>query len=192
MARAARTGVTHVVYEVVKARGTQSFSPVMVDQQWQMNRIAPKWPLKPRRGWETAQLRLALGLSKTRRKAERSSASHAVDGVALASSHFLQYVPYETATEHGQRWVALGGDLRHVTKAPFAMVERPLFFRRALHFKSPLKHGLRKRKGGTTTPWGFREGDFVEATIAGHTRLGYVSGYTHTAKDKKISVVDAQ
>ena len=28
--------ITHVVYEVVKARGTQSFSPVMVGQQWQM------------------------------------------------------------------------------------------------------------------------------------------------------------
>ena len=96
--------ITHVVYEVVKARGTQSFSPVMVGQQWQMDRIAQKWPLIPRRGWETAQLRFALDLKKTSKKAQRSPASHAVDGVALASSHFLQYVPYETATEHGQRW----------------------------------------------------------------------------------------
>ncbi|NMP24421.1 RRXRR domain-containing protein [Sulfobacillus harzensis] len=181
--------ITHVVYEVVKARGTQSFSPVMVGQQWQMNRLAERWPLEPRQGWETAQLRLALDLKKTRKKAERSPASHAVDGVALAASHFLHYVPfYEKNGDHGQRWEGTC----HVTEAPFAVIQRPLFFRRALHFRNPLSHGRRKRKGGTITPWSIRKGDYVEAMKAGLTVRGYVSGYTQTPTTKALSVADAR
>ncbi len=176
--------ITHVVYEVVKARGTQSFSPVMVGQQWQMDRIVRRWPLIPRRGWETAQLRFALDLKKTSKKAQRSPASHAVDGVALASSHFLQYVSYETATEHGQHWE---GTCR-VTDAPFAVIQRPLLFRRALHFQNPLARGQRKRKGGTVTPYGVRKGDWVEATQAEKTVCGYISGYT----TGKLSLADAR
>jgi len=96
--------ITHVVYEVVKARGTKSFSPVMVGQQWQMDRLAVLLPLEPRHGWKTAQVRLALGLHKTPKKAERSPASHAVDGVALAASHFSHYVPFtEKNRDQGRR-----------------------------------------------------------------------------------------
>lgn len=50
-----------------------------------------------------AQLRFALRLSKTREKAERLPASHAVDGVALAD--YLHYAPfYDKNGDHGQRW----------------------------------------------------------------------------------------
>ena len=41
--------ITHVIYEVVQARGTKSFSPVMVEQQWQMDRLAWSWSLQPRK-----------------------------------------------------------------------------------------------------------------------------------------------
>lgn len=179
--------ITHVVYEVVKARGTKSFSPVMVGQQWHMDRLSARFSLTPRFGWETAQLRFALGLSKTRKKAERSPASHAVDGVALAASHFLHYVPfYKKNGDHGQRWEGAC----QVTEAPFALIQRPLLFRRALHDQNPTKGGRRERFGGTTTPWGVRKGDFVEATKAGHTVRGYVSGYTNTEKTRAISVAN--
>lgn len=181
--------ITHVVYEVVKAPGNQSFSPVMVGQQWQMNRLAEHWPLEPRQGWETAQIRFALDLKKTHKKAERSPASHAVDGVALAVSHFLHYVPfYEKTGDHGRRWAGVC----QVTEAPFAIIQRPRLFRRALHDQNPTKGGRRERFGGTTTPWGLRKGDVVEATKAGRTVRGYVSGYTLTDRTRTISVADAQ
>jgi hypothetical protein len=160
--------ITHVVYEVVKARGNKSFSPIMVGQQWQMDRLAGLLPLEPRRGWETAQLRGALGLEKTAHKAEQSPASHAVDGVALAAGHFLHYEPFETATEHGRRW----NGTCVVTEAPFAIIQRPRLFRRVLHVQKPAKGGIRKRHGGTLTPYGVRKGDWVEATKAGKTVRG--------------------
>ena len=95
--------ITHVVSEVVKARGAKSFSPVMVGQQY-------RWTVSPKNGlWNpdsagTARLRLALGLQKTPKRAERSSATHAVDGVALGANHMPHYAPYETVAAHGQRW----------------------------------------------------------------------------------------
>ncbi len=104
------------------------------------------------------------------------------------ASHFLHYGPYETATEHGQRWEGTC----HITPAPFAIVQRPLWYRRALHDQNPTQGGRRKRHGGTTTPWGFRKGDWVEATKAGQTVRGYVSGYTKTATTQQIAIVNTQ
>ena len=180
--------ITQVVYEVVKARGTKSFSPVMVGQQWQMDRLASLLPLEARRGWETAQLRFALGLEKTTKKSEPSPASHAVDGVALAAGHFLHYVPfYDNNGDHGQRWEGTCA----VTEAPFAIIQRPQWFRRTLHVQKAAKGGIRKRHGGTLTPYGVRKGDWVEAVQAGRTVRGYVSGYTRTPKSQAISVADA-
>ena len=175
--------ITHVAYEVVKAHGTKSFSPVMGGQQWQMDRIAEHWPLEPRRGWETAQLRFALGLAKTSQKSEGSPASHAVDGVALASGHFVHYTDYCTPTEYGKRWEGTC----QITDAPFAIIQRPQWFRRVLHVQNPAPGGLRKRKGGTVTPYGVRKGDWAEATKAGKVVRGYISGYT----TGKLSLADA-
>ena len=159
----------------------------MVGQQWQMDRLAQSWPLQPQKGWQTTQLRMALGLQKTSKKAERFPASHAVDGMALAASHFLQYGSYETATEHGQRW----NGTYQVTDAPFAVIQRPQWSRRALHVQNPVARGYRKRHGGTVTPYGLRKGDYVEATKAGRTVYGYVSGYTDTRTTQQISIANA-
>lgn len=72
----------------------------MVGQQRQMVRF--RWPIEPRHGWETAHLRFVLGLQKTPQKAEWSPASHAIDGMMLAGSHFLRYVPfYDKNGDHG-------------------------------------------------------------------------------------------
>jgi hypothetical protein len=50
------------------------------------------------------------------------------------------------------------------------------------------KGGVRKRHGGTTTPYGLRKGDYVEAEKAGRTIRGYVSGYSEA--NKVISLAD--
>jgi hypothetical protein len=64
------------------------------------------------------------------------------------------------------------------------------FYRRQLHFEVPAKGEIRKRKGGTTTPWGLRVGDFVKAEKSGEIVYGYIGGYTEKAK--AVSVYDWQ
>jgi hypothetical protein len=58
-----------------------------------------------------------------------------------------------------------------------------------LHFDNAEKGGIRKRKGGTITPFNLRYGDKVMAEKAGKTYIGWVGGFTD-AKAKNISVYD--
>lgn len=71
------------------------------------------------------------------------------------------------------------------------IIQRPRLFRRALHDQNPVQGGRRERFGGTTTPWGLRKGDYVEATQAGRIVRGYLSGYTETPKSRNLSVANA-
>jgi hypothetical protein len=64
------------------------------------------------------------------------------------------------------------------------------FFRRQLHFEVPDKSGIRKRKGGTITPFGFRVGDLVKATKRDDQFIGYIGGFTNTDKSKNVSIYD--
>lgn len=79
-----------------------------------------------------------------------------------------------------------------MTEAPFAIIQRPRLFGRALHDQNPAKGGTRERFGGTLTPWRVRKGYVVAATKAGRTVRGYVSGYTNTTKTRAISVANAR
>ena len=144
-----------------------------------MDRIAQKWPLEPRLGWDRPAS-VGVRFAEDPKKAERSSATHVVDGIALAANHILHYARHETAAAHGQRWEGTCD----ITEAPFAIIQHPLWYRRALHDQNPVKGGRRKRCGGTTTLWGFRKGDFVEATKAG---WGYVSAIQQRP-NKRISL----
>jgi hypothetical protein len=166
--------ITEVVYEVVKANGSKSFSPVMVGQKWQINRISKILPITIREGWETSAMRKHLGLLKDREKSKASPQTHAVDGIALAATNLLAYKPYVKTSEHGHLW---SGECV-VTDAPFSIIQRPLLFRRKLHVENFAKGGIRKRRGGTTTPYIFRKGDYVEAEKAGRTVRGYISGFS--------------
>jgi hypothetical protein len=211
--------VTAIGYERVKAdidktqrqraKSGKSFSPVMVGQNWaisQMKKIALRQaqgitPVYVRHGWQkdgngTSQLRTQLGLEKD--KANKSIAkpeTHAVDGVALACGYFIKYVPFVGLNSHGYTHK---GSV-NVTPSPFKIITRPGavqrgkeygFFRRQLHFEVPDKSGVRKRKGGTITPFGVRVGDLVRAEKAGKIYIGYVGGFTDTKKSQKVSVCD--
>jgi hypothetical protein len=70
------------------------------------------------------------------------------------------------------------------------VVARPNLYRRQLHFENPLVAGIRKRKGGTVTPFGYRCGDKVAVTTKGMVITGWVGGYTYTDKSQKVSVYD--
>ncbi|MGL5064361.1 MAG: RRXRR domain-containing protein [Microcoleus sp.] len=190
--------ITSINYEYVKAdvdqtsgrkkaRSGKGFSAVMVGQKWMMEQLSKLASVKTQYGWETANLRRELGLVKSKDKAEQSPQSHAVDGVVLASSEFMKYQEFTEGRSSGHRW---NGIVR-LTVSAFRIFSRPGLYRRQLHFEKPEKGGVRKRKGGTVTPFGFRSGDYVEAVKSGVTYRGWIGGYTDTEKSQKLSVYSA-
>jgi len=203
--------VTAIGYERVKAdidlsqrkraKSGKGFSPVMVGQNWAISQMEKIAPVYVRHGWQkdgngTSQLRTQLGLEKDlANKSIAKPETHAVDGVTLACGHFIKYVPFIGSNSHGYTHK---GSVT-VTPSPFKIITRPGavkrgkeygFFRRQLHFEVPDKSGVRKRKGGTITPFGVRIGDLVRAEKAGKVYIGYVSGFTDTKKAQKVSVCD--
>ncbi len=109
--------------------------------------------------------------------------SHAVDGIALAASEFVGYgvTPRKNCDIYGWK-----GSI-NITPAIFRVITRPAYFRRALHFDNAEKGGVRKRKGGTITPFNQRLGDKVLAEKTGKTYTGWVGGFTN-AQTKNVSV----
>lgn len=174
--------ITTIAYEIVKALGDKGFSPVMVGQSWQLNNLRNKWDdVREVKGYETANIRQQLGLHKQKLfKGDAIPATHAVDGVALAASTFINY---GIINRHLMGWKGNTS----ITPAPFAIIRRPPVSRRQLHLMTSAKGGLRRKYGGTTTRHGFRKSDLVQATQGKKTFLGWVSGDTET----QVSVSDA-
>lgn len=147
--------VTSIIYEMVEARGSKSFSPVMVGQKWMLTQLSQFALVQARKGWETAQVRTQLGLQKQKySKGDAIPATHAVDGVALAASAFTNYGVID---RHSMGWK---GNV-FITSAPFAIIRRPPISRRQLHLMVPAKNGMRRKYGGSVLPLGFRKADLV-------------------------------
>jgi RRXRR protein len=183
--------VSHLRYEVIKARTEngkgKSFSPAMVGQKVMLQWLEELRPVTTQQGWQTSILRQQLGLPKDKTdKSKQSPETHANDGIAIAASHFMSFEQFQARNERGHHWV---GQVT-VTASPFRVIARPNLYRRQLHFENIEKGGTRKRKGGTVTPFGFRSGDLVQAEKAGQTVLGWIGGFTNTAKTQKVSVYD--
>ncbi|MDF5724308.1 MAG: RRXRR domain-containing protein [Rhizonema sp. PD37] len=175
--------INAVVYEIVRAKGDKGFSPVMVGQKWQLANLRNDFDTVVEvEGWKTAQIRTQLELEKQKHsKGDTIPATHAVDGVALACSQFINYGIVNRQTMGWRGCV-------QITSAPFAVVRRPPISRRQLHLMIPASGGVRRKYGGTVTRHGFRKGDYVEATQAGKTVRGWVSGDT----ERQVSVSDAE
>jgi RRXRR protein len=172
--------ISEIRYEYVKASGNKGFSPVMVGQKWMLIQLTDFAPVSTIFGWETANMRGRLGLEKHKAdKSKQCFETHAVDGVAIAASNFVQYKRYHRFGEDGAEWV---GDVE-ITKAPFFVIKRPPYSRRQLHLMVPAKGGNRRKYGGSTTRHELRKGDLVNSPKG----IGYVSGDT----DKQISVSNA-
>lgn len=175
--------VKTIVIEEVEARGSKSFSPVMVGQRYQISRLSELAALELRKGWETSNLRKYLGLHKEKSdKSLQIPETHAVDAVTLASSEFVKYQTWEATKSHGASWI---GKV-NITESQFTILRRPPISRRQLHLMVPSKGGNRRKYGGTVTRHGFRKGDYVEASQGNKTYRGWVSGDT----EKQVSVSD--
>lgn len=183
--------VTSIRYEYVRAdvdktsgrKGAKSgkgFSPVMVGQRWMLEQLKQFAPVVKVEGYQTSLIRNHLGLVKN--KADKSRAefnTHAVDGVAIAASHFALYRKYHRVNLDGANWF---GSVS-ITPAPFFVIRRPPYSRRQLHLMVPAVGGIRRKYGGSITRHGLRKGDLANSP----KRIGYVSGDT----EKQISVSDA-
>lgn len=175
--------ITSAVYEVVKARGDKGFSPVMVAQKWMLRQLEEITSVFTKEGWETSNMREHLGLTKQKHsKGDAIPATHAVDGIALASSQFTEYRKWYGDKTRGARWFGFV----QLTKADFIVIRRPPICRRQLHLMLPAKGGARRKYGGTTTRHDVRKGDYVKAEQAGRIYYGWVSGDT----ERQISVSD--
>ncbi len=183
--------ISQIVYEYVKtdvdltsgrktAKIGLGFSPVMVGQKWMLKHLSKLTSTSTLYGWETAAIRQQLGLVKEKKaKSNQSPETHAVDGISLASSQFVQYRQLKGSLGWWDGFVA-------ITSAPFVIIRRPPISRRQLHLMVPAKGGKRRKYGGTTTRHGFRKGDLVKAEMAGRVSIGWVSGDT----EKQVSVSD--
>jgi len=163
-----------------KARSGKGFSAVMVGQKWMLEQLKQFAPVITIYGYQTSSTRKHLGLTK--HKSDKSKAefnTHAVDGVSIAASHFVEFRQYHKHGEDGADWVGFV----NITDAPFFVVRRPPYSRRQLHLMVPAKGGLRRKYGGSTTRHNARKGDLVNSPKG----IGYVSGDT----EKQISVSDA-
>lgn len=162
--------ISKIVYEYVEAKGSKSFSPVMVGQKVMLGWLSALAPVETRFGYETANLRTQLGLVKSKDKSVQSPESHAVDGLALACSEFIKYRSFYTAKTRGHTWT---GSVQ-LTPSVFRVIRRPPISRRQLHLMVPAKGGVRRKYGGTTTPFDIRKGDMVKYKDI----IGYCSGFT--------------
>lgn len=170
--------ISSIIYEIVNAKGDKGFSPVMVSQKVMTEQWLPQIaPVTTKYGWETSARRNTLGLEKDKQKSNQTPATHAVDGVALASHEFLKY----KFLKGDKGWFE--GSVE-ITNAPFSIIKRPPVSRRQLHLMIPAKGGARRKYGGTTTRHSFRKGDYVETERKGVKFRGWVSGDTKT----KVSV----
>jgi hypothetical protein len=172
--------LTTVVWEIVVARGNKGFSPVMVAQYWAIDQLKKLLPVVTQEGWQTSNLRQGLGLEKQKtKKGDAIPATHAVDGISLASAQFVRYRQLKGKQGWWEGKVI-------ITPAPFAVIRRPPICRRQLHLMVQSLGGIRRKYGGTTTRHGFRKGDYVKAEMAGRVVYGWVSGDT----ERQVSVSD--
>lgn len=162
------------------ARSGKGFSAVMVGQKWAIQQLEQLAPVVTVLGYQTSATRKHLGMEKN--KADKSKSeyeTHAVDGVALAASYFVEYRKYHRAGADGGNWF---GDVG-ITKAPFFVIRRPPYSRRQIHLMVPAKGGVRRKYGGSTTRHDVRKGDLVNSPKG----IGYVSGDT----ERQVSVSEA-
>ncbi|MBO3459661.1 RRXRR domain-containing protein [Aetokthonos hydrillicola Thurmond2011] len=159
--------VTVFVVEDIKARTWKNgkkwnrmFSPLEVGKQWFYNQLQQIAPLQTKSGNDTYELRLVLGLKKSKNKLSNKFDAHCVDSWVLAN------------------WYTQGHSSPDNTKLIEIIPLR--FHRRQLHRLEHAPGHIRSRYGGTISV-GFKRGSIVKHPKYGFT---YVSGW-HSSPTKK-------
>jgi hypothetical protein len=149
--------VIDFVVEDIKAttfhgkKWNKSFSPLEVGKQWFYAELSKTGSLELKQGWDTKELRDALGLKKTHGKMEEKFSAHNVDSWVLANS-------------------AVGVHTKPDNTSIFRLI--PLrFHRRQLHAFLPDKGNFRRPYGGTISQ-GLKRGSLVKHKKRGLCYLG--------------------
>jgi len=157
--------ISNVVVEDIRAKTIgkrkwdKSFSPLEIGKKWFYSELEKIAPVSLRQGWETKELRDALGLKKTKKKMAEVFEAHCVDSWVLAN------------------WIIGGHNLPDNKSILFMTPLR--FHRRQLHRLQPAKGGIRPLYGSTRS-LGFRRGSLVlhskhGLVYIGGTSKGFVS-----------------
>jgi len=166
--------ITHCIVEDVKAktikngkRWNRSFSPLAVGKNWFYGELEKITELSTKAGYDTKELRDAVGLKKIKNKLSDNFEAHCVDSWVLANS-------------------VVGGHIVPDNKT--MLLVKPLrFYRRQLHVQNPTHGGSRKKYGGTMS-MGFKRGSLV---VHPKYRLCFIGGSSkgrvslHNLTDKK-------
>jgi RRXRR protein len=150
--------ITDLVVEDIKAKTTggrrwnRSFSPLEVGKTWFYEKLAAFGEVHLKQGWETKEMRDAVGLKKTKSKLAEVFEAHCVDSWVLAN------------------WRAGGHSLPD--NKQMLCVSPLRFHRRQLHVLQPTKGGARKAYGSTRS-CGLKRGSLVKDPKWG---LVYVGG----------------
>ena len=147
-----------------KRRWDQRFSPLEVGKHWFYPQLAQLASVQIKQGWETKELREALGLKKSGKKLAETWNAHCVDAWVLARSQ-------------------VGGQSRPDNMRLLCMT--PLeWHRRQLQRLQPDKGGIRKAYGGTLS-LGIKRGTLVK-----HPRYGLA--YAGGNMQGKLSLHDPE
>ena len=149
--------IEDIAFDHRNKRYGKFFSQVEIGKNWLVSELEEVASVRMFRGWKTSVRRKELGLKKSNRKEDRIPEAHVSDVIALCS--------------------LLLGEVA-LTPFQFDIIRRPKYSRRKLHLEQPSKGGIRRQYGGTTTPFVYRKGDYVEARQGKKSVRGWVSGYT--------------
>lgn len=134
-----------------KKRWNKSFSPLEVGKNWFYDELRKLGNLTTKEGWETKNLRDALGLQKSKSD-QYAFKAHCVDSWVLANS-------------------VVGGHTQPESNR--VLVLTPLRFkRRQLHKLQPSTGGVRRREGGTRS-LGLKKGSLIQHPVY---KLCYLGG----------------
>lgn len=138
-----------------KKRWDQMFSPLEVGKNWFYGELHKFGALTLRHGWETKELRDAVGLKKSKKKLAPVFSAHCVDSWVLAN-------------------LIVGGHTKPENEK-LSLVTPLRLHRRQLHYLQPRSGGERPSYGGTRS-LGFKRGSLVRHPKWGLTYVGGTAG----------------
>ncbi len=153
--------ITMFVVEDIKARTLgkkrwdSMFSPLEIGKAWFYVKLGKLAKVETKQGWETKELRDALGLKKSNAKLSDRFDAHCVDSWVLANS--------------------ITGGHSKPDNEQLLLITPLRFHRRQLHVFQPGKGGVR-RLYGSTRSLGLKRGSLVRHTRRGVCYVGGTSG----------------
>jgi len=173
--------INHIVVEDIKAESkkgqrkwNKTFSQLETGKNWFYSQLEKIVPISLKQGFETFELRTALGLRKCGNKSERNFYAHCVDSWVLANN----YVGGHTKPDN--------------TDVTFI---KPIqFHRRQLHVLQPSKGNIRKSYGGMKSLT-LKRGSLVKhkvhgVCVVGGTSKGKISLHDRNTGDRITQKAD--